>query len=570
MSAWMLKAFRKEATLSASWKYILSESVLVGIIAGIAAIFGGIAWGVGVLVAFSVLILSQRTKSGSKHFIALVAALVIATIINSFGGMLMTKIKEEEKPAVSVNTTVENSDTLAVTLTLITGKTPKPNYTVILKRDSEFVAWFEYRDVTSSDLKDGKETVRFPLSEIGPGVTATGYSLEVFDEQNQFYSDYSLGSSRLPPVFPVTASLASKVKIAGDWPTANHDMKRSGKSINVGPEKPSIGGKTYKFSNSVSGRPFAGPDGAIYISGYYLFAVDPEVGRVKWEFKHNSGQLTMGSDGTVYFGSEGIVFAVNPDGRLKWQFSTVGWASEFAPAIAVDGTIFVAAADFSKGTQPSHLYALAPDGSLKWEFTVNGQIRSSPALDDAGIIYFGTYEASNKSKIYALGPGGSVKWTYQYNAIDLAVAQDGSIYASGGTLIALSPEGSIKWECRGMGLSNRDGLSVDNDGTAYMSSQDGKIYAISPNGQIRWNYDFKNISNNSPILSSPAIDGKGTVYVVAFNFDRNNKVENNFLYALNPDGSQKWKLDISMQYQIAIGSKGNIFTESGQVISSTK
>ena len=40
------------------------------------------------------------------------------------------------------------------------------------------------------------------------------------------------------------------------------------------------------------------------------------------------------------------------------------------------------------GSHDGTLYALNPDGSLKWKFETGGSTRSTPIIDENGIIYF--------------------------------------------------------------------------------------------------------------------------------------------------------------------------------------
>jgi len=68
---------------------------------------------------------------------------------------------------------------------------------------------------------------------------------------------------------------------------------------------------------------------------------------------------------------------------------------------------------------------------------------------------------------------------------------------------------------------------VATDGTIYVGSDDSNLYAINPDGSQKWKF-----TTGHNVFSSPAVGADGTIYVGS---------EDANLYAINPDGSQKWK-----------------------------
>lgn len=71
-------------------------------------------------------------------------------------------------------------------------------------------------------------------------------------------------------------------------------------------------------------------------------------------------------------------------------------------------------------------------------------------------------------------------------------------------------------------------LPIDSDGTVYCGSADGFLYALNPDGTRKWRCQM----GGGTVTSSPAITSDGTVYC---------GVANGYLYALNPDGTRKWR-----------------------------
>jgi outer membrane protein assembly factor BamB/subtilisin family serine protease len=99
--------------------------------------------------------------------------------------------------------------------------------------------------------------------------------------------------------------------------------------------------------------------------------------------------------------------------------------------------------------------------------------------------------------------------------------------------------------------------SVGPDGTVYFGSNDNSLYAINPDGSTKWKY----AAGQSFDTSSAAVGTDGTVY--AGNGDGN-------LYALNADGTLKWKytvptpasstgLDNAIDSSPALASDGSVY-----------
>jgi len=102
----------------------------------------------------------------------------------------------------------------------------------------------------------------------------------------------------------------------------------------------------------------------------------------------------VGADGTVYVGTlDGKLYAVDPDtGDNKWQFKADG--SYLIGSPTVDG-----AGDIWFGDSDGILYRVAPSGRELWRFAAGSNIASAPAIGDDGKIYLTSYD----STLYALG-----------------------------------------------------------------------------------------------------------------------------------------------------------------------
>jgi outer membrane protein assembly factor BamB len=85
----------------------------------------------------------------------------------------------------------------------------------------------------------------------------------------------------------------------------------------------------------------------------------------------------------------------------------------------------------------------------------------------------------------------------------------------------------LAWKFRG----NDEFLSspaIGPDGTIYVGCDDNFIYAVNPDGTLKWK-----LKTGYHVISSPAIDNEGNVYVGS---------EDKFFYGISPNGKIKWKL----------------------------
>ena len=88
--------------------------------------------------------------------------------------------------------------------------------------------------------------------------------------------------------------------------------------------------------------------------------------------------------------------------------------------------------------------------------------------------------------------------------------------------------------------------AIGDDGTIYVSSDDHFLYALNPDGSLKWKYE------TGDVLSSPAVGSDGTIYVGS---------KDRQFYAINPDGTLKWVYPTRTAFTAspAIGSDGTIY-----------
>ena len=305
-------------------------------------------------------------------------------------------------------------------------------------------------------------------------------------------------------------------------------------------------------------------------------------GVLQWKLTASAqiaGSPAIGADGTIYAPSDdGYLYAINANGSLKWKYQLTESALVSSPAIGSNGTIYVQSDDFN-------LYALADSGTsdiLQWALRGIGGTYSSPANGDNGTIYI----AGANYQLYAVNPDGSLKWAFTtdspFDDSSPAIGPDGTVYflseGAAGYLYALTDNGTAatqKWRFGPGGLIDGNGVSpaIGSDGTIYFgeSYQDSSnkwanfLYAVNPDGTQKWSFASNvtaNISFSAP--TSPAIGGDGTVF---FGDVVNGTTPT--LYAVQPDGSKKWNYNATGKDRIghaSIGSEGAIYFSTGGIL----
>jgi len=119
------------------------------------------------------------------------------------------------------------------------------------------------------------------------------------------------------------------------------------------------------------------------------------------------GVLTLSEDGNnIYFGTgDHKLLALDTAGSLDWSFDTRS-SSNVVGSVAVDsdGAIVFGA---SNGEIITDLCVLRSDGTLRWSLPLSGPIKTSPAIDADGSIYFDFYRS-----LYSVNSFGLIKWSY--------------------------------------------------------------------------------------------------------------------------------------------------------------
>ncbi|HVQ00315.1 MAG TPA: PQQ-binding-like beta-propeller repeat protein [Candidatus Thermoplasmatota archaeon] len=264
----------------------------------------------------------------------------------------------------------------------------------------------------------------------------------------------------------------------------------------------------------------------------------------------NSSWPMMSHD-TRHTGTSPYIVPQKTDSVEKWRF----YGSDFEGGACIDqqGRIYF-------GEYWCDYYALYPNGTLIWKLTdLSGAITTTPAIDQNGILYFGTIWGMPNYFYAVYASNGTIKWSYcTGNDVDssAAIGADGTIYFGdwNGYVRAMNPNGTVKWQYK----TNACVLSspaIGPDGTVYCGSHDHNLYAFYPNnGTVKWSF----LTGNW-VRVGPCVEEDGTVHCVSL--DGN-------LYAIYPNnGTMKWKIDVGAGTHPTIGPDGAIYAGDSSLYS---
>jgi large repetitive protein len=330
----------------------------------------------------------------------------------------------------------------------------------------------------------------------------------------------------------------------------------------AGSSGPHLKWKFNTDNNSAVGSIVLGKDGTVFVgANNAIYAVAPD-GTREWKTTlAGFSYLAESDDGTLYVASShGLAFSVLPNGTLSWnpRQGMIGFGSP--PAIGRNGYVLFA-------NTVSDLFAFRPDSSnspewsqgtfrpgiinvnssLPGEASVGMNVRNSPAIwrDE-------TIALPRQHWIHLFDPDGTQAWFSELTAGQLgpaALADDGTVYVGDdrGTFFAVRRSGDTLWS-QPLDSSMIGSAVVGPDGTIYLATPQS-VYALGPDGAQKWVTKAPQQNTTAPVLAED-----GTIYVGGYF---------GFL-ALRPDGSVKWNIrTMSGSGAPTIGTEGTIYFPCG-------
>ena len=174
-----------------------------------------------------------------------------------------------------------------------------------------------------------------------------------------------------------------------------------------------------------------------------------------------------------------------------------------------------------------------------WTVDMQNGIFSGPVIGEEGNLYFGSYY-SFADNFYCYTEDGSLIWDHTLGrskppASGILIDSSNTIYfgSSDNYFYALNSDGTFKWEIETSEFFGPTLMNIDLQGNLYSTNNSGKLFSFNSSGGLNWSVTYESGFNlKSPVLST---DGN-TIYIAG---------KDSNLFALNLDGSIKWKFECS-------------------------
>lgn len=339
---------------------------------------------------------------------------------------------------------------------------------------------------------------------------------------------------------------------ATSWSMERGNKRRTGRS----PYEVDLSDPEIRWNNTIDGFPKSHPvidkEGNIYVTTRdgKLYSLDPN-GTHRWNLTLGGDITTspaINSSGTLFVGShDGRMYAVRQNGTIEWDYQTNQSISS-APVID-DNMIYF-------GSRNSYFYAIDMNGELRWKFKTEDYIFTNSAIGPEDNVYL----VSNHT-LYSLNSDGELNWKHEAKGFGPVISEDGTIYVFGMKIYAFQKDGTLIWSHNNSYYIDEETEllhppSIGSDGTLYTTAGiTDQLLALKPNGELKWKASKKDGISSYP----PVVDKDGTVIVGSYDGTGSS------LLAINSQGAIEWSvpIDVKILTGFAIGENGDIYTTGG-------
>jgi outer membrane protein assembly factor BamB len=188
---------------------------------------------------------------------------------------------------------------------------------------------------------------------------------------------------------------------------------------------------------------------------------------------------------------------------------------------------------------------------------MGGVVTASPAVTSGDVLYIGI----DNGRLFSInGWNGSINWNYLTDGpirSSVSINDSGTVYfgSNDGKLYAMNSDGTVKWSFL-TGDAVQSSPSLDTLGNVYVGSNDGKLYKVDDSGAEIWQ-----VATGGAVRSSPVLGSDGTVYFGS---------ADNMVYAVSANGQVSWtyQADSPVNGTGALGWNGILYigTDSGKLL----
>jgi len=240
----------------------------------------------------------------------------------------------------------------------------------------------------------------------------------------------------------------------------------------------------------------------------------------------------------------------------SWSYTLPDKVAYSGPAIANDGTIYIACdygtrETLTYETSPENFFAINPNNTLKWMGHVNegssqskvDQVISSPSINADGSVYISGHYGRRVHRFNAAT--GDTLRTFYMNS---RVRYSAPAFASNGEVYIMTRNNNDRGARNfTLDLTTQNWIfetgtdfncvpAIASDGTIYAIATNDNIYAINPDGTQKWSATY---GVDGYASSAIALAEDGTIYASA----KLNSAGDGVLKAYNPiDGTEKWSV----------------------------
>jgi len=277
----------------------------------------------------------------------------------------------------------------------------------------------------------------------------------------------------------------------------------------------------------------------------------------------NTGSFSQEITKVVTIADDPLANIADPE--ILWSFTLDGKLNHSSPAVSDDGTVYIGFNQAARENQGPDFVAIK-NGNKVWEqvFFEGGaqksdQVKSSPAIASDGTIYSSSYYSRTVWHLSASDGSiiGSKNLNTRMRYTSPTFASDGSVYIAGYSkngkgFYSLDPTlNTVNWVFK-QGTSFNATPAIATNGTIYIPSTDDFLYALNPDGTEKWSAEYGTWTATAIALS---VDG--TVYLSA------ETATGGVLIAFDPsNGSEKWRNVLPAKVGhggVAIAQDGTIY-----------